>query len=89
MLKLLLCILCISLLALTLLQVRQQRLELSFQVNRLHARVKASQARLWSQQLQIAVYTAPNSIRQTVGQHELNMVPQLSPGELREGSLIP
>jgi len=31
---------------------------------------------LWNQQLQIAVYTAPNAITQTVSTHDLKMVPQ-------------
>ena len=38
--------------------------------------LNAQQAKLWSQQLQIAVYTAPNAIQQTVKSHDLKMVSQ-------------
>jgi len=76
MLKLLLCILCSATVAVVMLQLRQQRMELSFQTNRLHSQIEKSQAKLWNQQLQIAVYTAPNAITRTVGDRELKMVPQ-------------
>jgi cell division protein FtsL len=76
MLKLVLCLLCSVLLAVLMLHLRQQRLELNHQANKLHNQIEAQQARLWNQQLQIAVYTAPNAISQTVGAHELNLVPQ-------------
>ena len=75
MLKLLLCLIFTLLLAAAMLQLRQQRLELNFQTNRLHGQIRQSQAKLWSQQLQIAIYTAPNAIAKTVGDQELNMVP--------------
>jgi cell division protein FtsL len=75
MLKLLLClVLCVTL-AVVMLQIRQQRLELNYQTNRLHNQIRKSQAKLWNQQLQIAIYTAPNAISKTVGERELNMVP--------------
>ena len=76
MLKLLLCLISGLLLAVLMLHLRQQRLELNHQANRLHNQIEAKQARLWNQQLQIAVYTAPNAIAQTVGAHELDLVPQ-------------
>lgn len=75
MLKLLLCLAFCVLLGITMLQLRQQRLELNFQTNRLHNQIRDSQARLWTQQLQIAIYTAPNAISRTVGNHDLHMVP--------------
>ena len=78
MLKLLLCLVCCVLLAVLMLQLRQQRLELNHQANKLHNQIEAQQAKLWNQQLQIAVYTAPNAIRQTVSNHDLKMVPQQS-----------
>ena len=83
MLKLLLCLVCGVLLAVLTLHLRQQRLELNHQTNRLHNQIEARQARLWNQQLQIAVYTAPNAITQTVSNHDLNLVPQtpLPPGK--------
>ena len=76
MLKLLLCILASGTVAVLVLELRQQRLELSYQTNRLHTQIEQSQAKLWNQQLQIAVYTAPNAITKTVGERKLKMVPQ-------------
>ena len=76
MVKLLLCVLSAAVLAALVLQLRQQRQELGYQNSRLHDQIKDQQARLWNQQLQIAVYTAPNAITQTVTTHDLNMVPQ-------------
>ena len=40
------------------------------------SQIVAQQAKIWSQQMQIAVYTAPNAIRQTVKGHDLEMVTQ-------------
>ena len=76
MLKLLLCVLSAAVLAAMVLQLRQQRQELGYQNSRLHDQIKDQQARLWNQQLQIAVYTAPNAITQTVKTQDLKMVPQ-------------
>jgi cell division protein FtsL len=76
MLKLLLCLVTGMLIAVCLLQLRQQRLELSHEANRLHNQIEARQAKLWNQQLQIAVYTAPNAIQKTVGDHDLKLAPQ-------------
>ncbi len=76
MLKLLLCIFASATVAALMLELRQQRLEMSFQTNRLHTQIEHNQAKLWNQQLQIAVYTAPNAITRTVGERELKMVPQ-------------
>ena len=76
MLKLLLCMFFSAVLGATLLELRQQHLELNFQTNKLHNEIEQTQAKLWNQQLQIAVYTAPNAISETVGKCDLNMVPQ-------------
>ena len=76
MLKLLLCVLSLSVVAALVLQLRQQRQELGYQNSRLHDQIKAQQGKLWNQQLQIAICTAPNSIRQTVSNHDLKMIPQ-------------
>ncbi len=76
MLKLLLCLVAFLCLAVLVLQLRQQRLELNYQANKLHNRIEDQQARLWSQQLQIAMYTAPNAISKTVGDHALHLVPR-------------
>jgi len=62
MLKLLLCLLCGSATAVSLLELREQRLNLTFESNRLHNQIEAEQSQLWNQQLSIAVATAPNSL---------------------------
>ena len=76
MLKLLLCLFAALLIGVAVLQIRQQRLELNYQVNQLHNQIEDRQAKLWDQQLQIAIYCAPNAISRTVGQQQLDMVPQ-------------
>ncbi len=76
MIKLLLCLSTSLSLAVLVLQLRQQRLELGYQANQLHNKIEDQQARLWNQQLQIAMYTAPNAISRTVGEHAIHMVPQ-------------
>jgi cell division protein FtsL len=75
------------LLAVLILQLRQQKLELNHQANALHNRIEAQQARLWNQQLQIAVYTAPNAIEKTVGDPQLKLVPR-SPLPARHSNWI-
>ncbi len=76
MIKLLLCLGCSLLLGIVVLQLRQQRLDLNYQVNQLHNKIEGQQAMLWSQQLQIATVTAPNAIQNTVESQDLKMVPQ-------------
>ncbi|HEV2295174.1 MAG TPA: hypothetical protein VGR35_15070 [Tepidisphaeraceae bacterium] len=76
MIKLLLCLTTSLCLAVLVLQLRQQRLELGYQANQLHNQIEDQQAKLWNQQLQIAMYTAPNAISKTVGEAAINMVPQ-------------
>jgi cell division protein FtsL len=76
MLKLLLCLLSATAISVVLLELRQQRLELNYQTNKLHSQIEKSQSKLWNQQLQIAMFTAPNAIAKTVGEQELKMVPQ-------------
>ena len=80
MLKLLLCLIVGLATAVCLLQLRQQRLELNHQANALHDEIEGAQAQLWNQQLQIAVYTAPNAIEKTVGDHDLKLVPVATAG---------
>jgi cell division protein FtsL len=76
MIKILLCLMAGLSIAVCLLEMRQQRLELNHQTNQLHNAIEAQQARLWSQQLQVAIYTAPNSIQKTIGDHNLQLAPQ-------------
>jgi hypothetical protein len=79
MLKLLICLFCGAALAASILQLRQQRLELDYQNAELHAQIRSHQARLWDQQLQIAASTAPNAIANTVNAHDLKLVPGQQP----------
>ena len=79
MLKLVICLVSSALVAICLLQLRQQNMQLGNQCNELHNRIRGRQSKLWSQQLEIAVYTAPNSIQQTVANHDLKLVPQSPP----------
>jgi len=76
MVKMLICLLCAMGLAVMTLQLRQQRLELNYKISQLHRQIESHQARLWNQQLQIAVYTAPNAIQHTVSNHDLHLVPR-------------
>ena len=79
MLKLLLCLFSALAIAAVVCELRQQRLELNHQALLYHNEIEAQQAKLWNQQLQIAVSTAPNAIAQTVGNHGLNLVPIAAP----------
>lgn len=76
MLKLLLCLAGGVTIGVLALQLRQQHLELSHQTAQLHDEIRARQGKLWDQQVQIAIYTAPNAIRKTVETHNLKLTPQ-------------
>lgn len=75
MLKMLLCILCAFLIGICLLQLRQQELELRHQTADLQMRIQARQVRLWNQQLEIAVYTAPDAMRKSIEDQGLKLAP--------------
>lgn len=79
MLKLLICLVTSALIAICVLQLRQQNLQLGHQCNELHRKIRGRQSKLWTQQLQIAIYTAPNAISRTVANHDLKLVPQSPP----------
>jgi cell division protein FtsL len=79
MLKVLLCLLTATAVAVALLQLRQQHLNLSYQTNRLHNQIEIEQARLWDQQLQIAVATAPSAMQQTLAQQDIHFVAPATP----------
>lgn len=78
MIKLLICLISAAALAIAVLQLRQQNLEIGYQNAELHRQIRGHQAKLWDQQLQIATFTAPNAIENVVQTHDLNMVPRLS-----------
>lgn len=77
MVKLIVFLVCSLILAGTLMQLRQQGRDLAYENNRLHAHIRDQQARLWNHQLRIASFTAPPAITQTVGQHDLDLVPAI------------
>ncbi len=76
MVKMLICLVAALGLGVMTLQLRQQRLELNYKISQLHRQIESGQAKLWNQQLQIATFTAPNAIAQTVGNHDLHLVPR-------------
>jgi cell division protein FtsL len=78
MIKLLICLACGMLMAVAMLQLRQQELELRHQAAELQQKIQHHQAKLWQQQLEIAVYTAPNAVTRTIQQHDLKLVPESS-----------
>ncbi len=75
MLKLIICLACAAAIALTTLQMRQQQLELKHQAATLQGQIQAQQSKLWTQQVQIAIDTAPTALSRNVGS-ELELVPQ-------------
>jgi uncharacterized membrane-anchored protein YhcB (DUF1043 family) len=79
MLKLLLTLLLSTAIGVLLLQLRQQRMEINYQTNQLHRQLESAQIKLWNQQLQIATYTAPNAVFNTVNTDGLKMVPRIPP----------
>ncbi|HEX4795041.1 MAG TPA: hypothetical protein VH370_14705 [Humisphaera sp.] len=78
MVKLLICLFGAGAIGLYVLQLRQQQLELGYQTAQLHEKINNQQAKLWNQQLQIAVFTAPNAIEKTVKGQQMDMVPVYS-----------
>jgi cell division protein FtsL len=79
MLKLLLTLVLSTAVGALLLQLRQQRMEINHQTNKLHQQIESAQIKLWNQQLQIATYTAPNAVFNTVNADGLKMVPRVPP----------
>ena len=76
MLKIILCMIFALILAVVTLHLRQQKLEIAHQANHLHNQIESLQAKLWNQQVRIAIPTAPNAITQTLRTQDLQMVPQ-------------
>jgi hypothetical protein len=78
MIKLLICLFSGVAISLFMLNLRHQQLELRHQHAELHDKINALQSKLWNQQLQIATFTAPNSIGATVKGQKIDMVPRFS-----------
>jgi len=81
MLKMLLCLGCALAISVAMLELRQQELELKHRAAKLQEEIEGQQAKLWGQQLQIAIYTAPNALAKTINQHSLELVPEGKAGE--------
>lgn len=77
MIKPILCLLFFLVLGCVMLQLRQQRLELNYQTNRLHGQIAREQSRIWEQQLQIARETAPAALAASMRQQDLRLVPRV------------
>jgi cell division protein FtsL len=73
MLKLLICLITSMAVAVCLVQLRQQRLELNHQTSELHNQIESRQAKLWNEQLQIAKITAPPALQASIGQQDLKL----------------
>lgn len=76
MVKMLLCLVCGLAVGAAALQMRQQQLELRHKATTLQEQIERQQARLWSQQLEIAMHTAPNALASTVDPKDLGLVPE-------------
>jgi hypothetical protein len=79
MLKLLLCLIAFVAVGVALLQTRQQHLEINYQINKLHNRVESQQAKLWNQQLQIAIHAGNATLSKSLDTRALNLVPAAPP----------
>jgi cell division protein FtsL len=75
MLKLLTCLIAAIAVGVALLQTRQQHLEINYQINKLHNRIESQQAKLWNQQLQIAIHAGNTTLAKSLDTRSLNLVP--------------
>ena len=75
MLKLLLCLTAVTAVAVCLVHLRQQRLDLAHECSQLHAEIGDRQAKLWDQQVRLAAVTAPPAIGRSAGSHHLELIP--------------
>ena len=66
MIKLLICVICSLAIGAVSLQLRQQQLDLRHKIVSLQGQIEKQQARLWSQQMQISVYTSPRAVIKTL-----------------------
>ena len=75
MLRILICLAAGLALAMVMLLLRQQRLELQNQCNRVHDEMLDTQTRLWRQQVQIAAATAPAALETALARHDAESDP--------------
>jgi cell division protein FtsL len=62
-----------------MLELREQHLNLTFQTDKLHNQIEASQAQLWNQQLSIAVATAPDAVAAAAKGQDLKLTAGRAP----------
>ena len=74
MLKLLICLIVGLIVGGVTLQLRARQLELRNQVVLLEQRIQKQNARLWSQQVEISLYTSPKAVSKAID--ELPLAPQ-------------
>ncbi|MEL7239072.1 MAG: hypothetical protein AAGK78_09430, partial [Planctomycetota bacterium] len=67
--RLLLCLLVLTASASVLLLLRQQRIQLRYECDRIHAAMLEVQTDLWNQQLSVATATAPAALDATLASH--------------------
>jgi cell division protein FtsL len=75
MLKLLICLVAVTAVAVCLVQLRQQRLDLAHESSELHTAIEGRQAKLWDQQVRLAAVTAPPAINRSADSQHLNLIP--------------
>lgn len=75
MVRLLLCLLVGAGIGITLLMIRQQRLELQYESNEIHDEMLDTQRQLWRQQVQIAAATAPAALESVLAHHQFETEP--------------
>lgn len=82
MVRILLCLLVGVGIGITLLMIRQQRLELQYESNKIHDEMLDTQRQLWRQQVQIAAATAPAALDTVLANHEFETEPEDATREL-------
>jgi len=65
--------------AVAMLELREQHLNLTFQTDKLHNQIEASQSQLWNQQLSIAVATAPDAVAAAAKGQDLKLTAGKAP----------
>jgi cell division protein FtsL len=82
MLKVLLCMICGAATAVAMLELREQHLNITFQTDKLHNQIEASQAQLWNQQLSIAAATAPDAVAAAAKGRDLKLTAGREPNSI-------
>lgn len=67
--KLLMCIVAIFGVSVCVLQLRQEKLNLRYRLNKLHDQIESRQGELWNQQVKVAAATTPDALRRKILRH--------------------